>query len=110
VKLLLDQNLSSRLVEMLSIDFPQSTHVRFEGLATASDTEIWEYAKTHGYTIVSKDSDFHQRSVAIGAPPKVVWIQRGNCTTDDIAEILRTHVDGIRAFVQSEESAFLELQ
>jgi predicted nuclease of predicted toxin-antitoxin system len=39
---------------------------------TANGTEVWNYAAEHGYTIVSKDADFHQRSLVWGAPPKVV--------------------------------------
>lgn len=42
----------------------------------SSDTEVWNYAAEHGCTIVSKDADFHQRSLLLGAPPKVVWIDR----------------------------------
>ena len=109
MKLLLDQNLSYRLIELLSDAYPDSTHVRLEGLSTATDTEIWEYAKSHEYVIVSKDSDFHQRGLTFGAPPKVVWVERGNCTTDEIAHILRSHLKDMRQFVESEEAAFLVL-
>jgi len=47
VKFLFDQNLSYRLVDELSALFPESQHVRHVGLAGASDTKIWKYAKTH---------------------------------------------------------------
>ena len=109
MKLLFDQNLSYRSVDLLSDVFPQSTHVRLEGLATATDSEVWEFAQNHEYVIVSKDSDFHQRSLAVSSPPKVIWIQRGNCTTDEIARILRTHSKDIQRFVAARESTFLEL-
>ena len=49
---------------------------------------MWKYALTHGFTIISKDSDFHQLSFLHGHPPKVVWIRRGNCSTDEIALML----------------------
>jgi len=109
VKLLFDQNLSYRLVESLANLFPHSQHVRHIGLAGASDSAIWDYAKSHDFAIVSKDSDFHQRSLTFGPPPKVIWIQRGNCSTDDIIEILRSHAEDIHVFAESSESAFLEL-
>jgi predicted nuclease of predicted toxin-antitoxin system len=54
-----------------------------------SDTEVWNYAAEHGCTIVSKDADFHQRSLLLGAPPKVVWIRKGNCSASDTANSLR---------------------
>ena len=109
MKLLFDQNLSFRLVEALQTQFPASSHVRFELLGTATDTEIWDYAKVEGYIIVSKDSDFHQRSLTFGSPPKVIWIQRGNCSTDEIIAILQGHLPDIQRFVAEPEAAFLEL-
>jgi predicted nuclease of predicted toxin-antitoxin system len=40
--------------------------------------EVWSYAREHGFAILSKDSDFHQRSLLYGHPPKVVWVRKGN--------------------------------
>jgi len=71
VKLLLDQNLSPRLVAPLAELFPGTTHVRDAGLERASDRSVWEYARLHHYCILSKDADFHQLSFLYGAPPKV---------------------------------------
>ena len=84
MKFLFDENLSPRLVAGLSDVFPASVHVRDVGLARATDAAIWRYARGHDLAIVSKDSDFHQVSFLRGAPPKVIWIRRGNCTTADI--------------------------
>ncbi len=58
MKLLFDQNLSYRLPELLKTLYPDSAHVSSIGLRDASDSEIWDYAKEHGFVIVSKDSDF----------------------------------------------------
>ena len=49
-------------------------------------------------------------SFVYGYPPKVVWIQRGNCSTDDIADILTLRFPEISAFVTDTESAFLSLK
>lgn len=64
MKLLFDQNLSRHLVARLSDDFPDSAHVLSLGLDTSSDNDIWDYAGQHGYTIVSKDSDFRPAAPA----------------------------------------------
>jgi hypothetical protein len=45
VKLLLDENLSPRLVLRLSPLFSGLTHVREVGLKQAQDENIWEWAK-----------------------------------------------------------------
>ena len=107
MKLLFDENLSPRLVGTLSDFYPQSAHVDRVGLGGASDTEVWKYAKLHGFTLVSKDSDFHERSVLTGCPPKVVWIRRGNCTNRQIELILRNKVADIRTLIENPELAYL---
>ncbi len=109
MRLLLDQNLSHRLVGPLSHVFPGTTHVRLVGLERASDDAVWRYAKDNGYVIVSKDSDFHQRSLVEGLPPKVVWIQRGNCRTSEIELLMARNADALRAFALDPHATFLEL-
>jgi predicted nuclease of predicted toxin-antitoxin system len=76
------------------------------GLASADDAVVWAYAAAHGLTIVSKDADFHQLSFLRGAPPKAVWIRRGNCSTDDIERILRGQQADLLTFEEA-EAAFL---
>jgi len=110
VKLLFDQNLSPRLVKSLQDLYPGSVHVREVGLANASDESVWTYATQHGLTIISKDTDFHQRSFVFGYPPKVVWIRRGNCSTTEIETILRAHHADLQRFEQDTEGAFLALE
>ena len=85
MKLLFDHNLSYKLVGHLADLFPASEHVRNVNLHEADDRMVWEYARANGFAIVSKDEDFHQLSFLYGAPPKVVWVRLGNCTTTDIA-------------------------
>jgi predicted nuclease of predicted toxin-antitoxin system len=109
VKLLLDQNLSPRLARDLAALYPRSMHVRDVNLQAADDDTVWAYAATHGFSIVSKDADFHQRSFVLGHPPKVVWIRRGNCSTAEIEEILRVRQADVLAFEGDEQGAFLSL-
>jgi predicted nuclease of predicted toxin-antitoxin system len=109
VKLLLDRNLSPRLSRTLAAIYPDTTHVRDVGLQAADDDTVWAFASAHGFVIVSKDADFHQRSFVLGPPPKVVWIRRGNCSTVEIEEILRTRQADLLAFELEEHGAFLAL-
>jgi predicted nuclease of predicted toxin-antitoxin system len=109
VKLLFDQNLSYKLADRLADLFPDSTHVREVSLQEADDAVVWESAKQHGFVIVSKDSDFHQRSFVFGYPPKVIWVQLGNCTTTEVEQVIRKDFDAIKAFYEDTEAAFLVL-
>jgi len=89
--------------------FPESVHVQDAGLEMVDDSVVWGYARANGFVIVSKDSDFHERSVYSGAPPKVVWIKRGNCATDAIEELLRGHVGDVKKLLSDDDGRFLIL-
>ena len=98
MKLLFDQNLSPRLPQKLSDIFPNSMHVRDVGLRDSTDAEIWKYALQNDLTIVSKDSDFQQRSLLYGHPPKFVWLRVGNYPVKTVEELLRKHSISIHTF------------
>ena len=63
MKLLLDENLSDRIVPQILDLFPEATHVKAIGLKQANDSIISEWAKRHGFTLVSKDSDFTREAL-----------------------------------------------
>lgn len=109
MRLLFDHNLSPRLVRLLSDVYPECPHLRELGIDRSSDTEVWNYAVEHGYTIVSKDSDFYQRSLLLGAPPKLIWIRQGNCSVTDNADLLRQRFIAVENFHFREEKTFLAL-
>ena len=91
MKLLFDENLSPSLVQRLQDIFPGSQHVHDCSLGAADDALVWSYARANGFVIVSKDSDFHERGVLHGFPPKVIWLRTGNCTTTLAEKVIRAH-------------------
>jgi len=109
MKLLFDENLSPRLVTLLADLFPDSVHLREVGLARASDPMVWRYAIDHALMIVSKDEDFHHLSFLRGAPPKVIGINTGNCSTNVVFELLRDRFEQIQSFETDPTASFLAL-
>ena len=109
MKLLFDQNLSPKLVTRFADLFPDSRHVREVGLSESVDSDVWTFARENGFAIVSKDHDFVQLSLLLGAPPKVIRLQVGNCTTDKIESVLRSGYEAIGAFDRSAEASLLVL-
>ena len=107
MKLLFDENLAPRLAVALSNLYPGSIHIRDCGLRGAPDIDVWQYARENGFAIVSKDSDFAQRSFLQGGPPKVIWLRIGNCTTTRADFILRNAVERIETFIDGEESCLV---
>ena len=109
MKLLLDENLSDQIIHRIIDLYPGSEHVKTLGLINTDDAVIWEYAKTNGFVIVSKDSDFHQRSLLYGHPPKFIYLRIGNCPTSKITQILRDKLGTIIQFESSEIESLLVL-
>ena len=111
MKLLLDENLSDRIVYRIGDLYPESEseHVKTLGLVRTDDALIWKYAKENDFVIVSKDSDFHQRSLLYGHPPKFIYLRIGNSPTSRIVEILRNNFEIITEFVDSESESILVL-
>jgi predicted nuclease of predicted toxin-antitoxin system len=109
MKLLFDENLSPKLVLALDDLFPNSKHVDRLGLGSASDNQVWEYARAHGFAIISKDSDFQEISLLKGHPPKIIWLKRGNCTNKQIEIILRNKAEKIKTLLIDSETSLLVL-
>lgn len=66
MKLLLDQNLSRKLVQQLNQIFPGTVHVSSVLSETSEDRDIWRFAEVSGFVIVTKDDDFEQLSFCAG--------------------------------------------
>ena len=97
MKLLLDENISYRLVRVLDQVFPGTAHVTdIPGLK--GDRAIWEHAKDHGYTLVTFDTDFVQLAALRGAPPKVLLLTLRNPRHTAIASLLVLRKEQIERF------------
>jgi predicted nuclease of predicted toxin-antitoxin system len=94
VKLLLDENLSHKLVKRLADLYPGSAHVTTFNLLARPDREIWQFAQREDFVIVSTDADFYGLATTFGPPPKVVWLRRWTHPTRDAEFVLRR--DAIR--------------
>jgi predicted nuclease of predicted toxin-antitoxin system len=109
VKLLFDENLSPRLIRLVAVAFPGCVHVRDVGLKGHVDHDLWRYALDSGFVIVSKDTDFRDRSYVEGFPPKVIWLDVGNAGTEAIAHLLTAEHDRAIQFETDKEASILIL-
>lgn len=107
MKLLFDENLPASMVRRLADVFPGSAHVVSLGLGSVDDLALWVFAKESGFTLVTKDSDFHDICAVRGAPPKVVWLRIGNCSVNEIEQVLRSAVLDLRALDEDSEASEL---
>ena len=109
MKLLLDENLSRRLVPFLQAEFPDSTQVVLAGLERATDMAIWAYARDHGYVIVTRDADYEELSTIHGCPPRVIWIRGENMPKAAILNLLLANREVIEDALSEDGIACVEL-
>ncbi len=109
MKLLLDENLSRRIIPFLQSAFPGSSQVALLNLEGATDSEIWQYAKTNDFVIVSRDSDFQERSLVTGHPPQVVWLKIPNRSKTVVLNILLDHHMEIEQALIGQDHACVEI-
>jgi predicted nuclease of predicted toxin-antitoxin system len=109
MRLLFDQNISHRILKVLSERFLGSSSVKNENLINSLDKAIWEFAKESNYTIVTQDSDFNDLNLLNGFPPKVIWIRAGNIKTDELAKILEDHFYELEEFEKNSNYGCFEI-
>ena len=98
MKLLLDHNLSPKLIVKLGDIFEDIGHIEHFGMSESEDRDVWEFARRHDYTIITKDSDFHDMSILRGPPPQLIWLRCGNSSTIMIEKLIREHLTQIVEF------------
>jgi predicted nuclease of predicted toxin-antitoxin system len=99
LKLLVDANLSPRLIRRIEDLFPGSMHVFDTDLARFTpDIRIWEFARSDGFAILTADSDFVALSRDRGSPPQIIRIENCSLRTSAVEELLRHNAIRIAAF------------
>ena len=89
MKILLDANISWKLVNKLKPIFGECAHVDLIGLdVPVEDIDIWNYALDNGYIIITKDNDFVNLLELNGFPPKIVLLKTGNNSSRTLMELL----------------------
>ena len=111
MKLLLDANISWRLVSILKEHFGECVHVDdiHELAFSEKDSKIWQYAKDNGYNIVTCDNDFNEIAALKGFPPKIVLLRTGNCSRKFMSNLLIQSKQIIEEFLESDEYGLLEI-
>jgi predicted nuclease of predicted toxin-antitoxin system len=101
MNLLFDQNISFRIEKKLTSDHLVAKHVSSVGLNNVDDLAIWNFAKKEGFVIVTFDSDFYDISIINGCPPKIIWLRKGNMTTNEVMNLIVEKNLLIRNFIMN---------
>ncbi len=79
MKLLVDENLSPRIADLLRDGGLEATHLLEQGLGGAPDTDVSALAIAEGRAIISADSDFTTLlALSRGTAPSLVLLRSGD--------------------------------
>jgi len=109
VRLLLDQNISRRIVPGLQADYPGSSQVALLGLELAADSAIWRFALENDFVIVTKDADFQEIGSIRGSPPRVIWIRLGNVDNQGVLSALIENRARIESIFEQDVADCIEI-
>jgi predicted nuclease of predicted toxin-antitoxin system len=73
MKILIDQNISFRIVAQIEQSFTTVSHVKSLNLIDENDYKIFLFARQNGYdAILTLDEDFYNILLEHNPPPKVI--------------------------------------
>ena len=109
MKLLFDQNISPKILKLLSEYTLDCQQVRFVDLENAADMQIFQFAKANYFSIVTFDLGFIDLNGLYGTPPKIIYLNTGNMTTKRISELITDNILKIKYYLDSDSDEILEL-
>ena len=109
MKLLIDENISYRIIKLINKHIPNSIHVSSIRKNRFSCLDIWLYAKDNDYIIVTYDEDFYEWQSLRDYPPKIIWFRFGNSNTEIIADKLINNIEQIKKFYKNKDIGLLEI-
>lgn len=110
MKILVDQNISFRLVAHLTDAFSEVEHIKAFDLIDSNDYQIFMFARQQGYSaVLTQDEDFYSLLLEHGTPPKVIWLRVGNCSTMFLSEVILRNAGIIESFLKETGQDCLEI-
>lgn len=109
MKLLLDENISRRVVPFIQDLYPESTQVALVGLENTGDKLIRQYAIDNGFVIVTKDADYYDMTVLYWQPPKLIWLKMGNQSKAATIKTLQDNHHAIEQALIVHDKACIEI-
>jgi predicted nuclease of predicted toxin-antitoxin system len=110
MKVLIDQNISHRIVPEIAFLFAELSHVKDMVWMNWEDYRIFMSARKLQYVaIITLNEDFNKLLLQHGTPPKLIWLKSGNCSTGQLARLIISHREAILNFLTSDTFDCLEL-
>lgn len=93
MKILIDANLSWRLIRFFDKHNIEAVHVNRLRGAPLDDNDIWLHAKQHGYVILTQDVDYSALVEQDASGPSVISLRTGNLSNSRVELLLAVYFD-----------------
>lgn len=108
MRVLLDQNLSPKLIHNLADLLPGLQSVYDHELVGASDLVLFRWARKMGFAaVLSADRDLVELAQRIGPPPKIIRIEQCDFPSKIIEQLIRREAIRIFDFLASSRAVLL---
>jgi len=98
-RLLIDENLPFSLGVRLGLGYIHASQIAEQ----ASDSLLWQWARENDYVVLTRDTDFFDRLLRHGPPPKVIWIRLGNIRKNDLLRVMEARWPAIEQQIRSHD-------
>ncbi|MDP1659398.1 MAG: DUF5615 family PIN-like protein [Methylotenera sp.] len=96
----LPPSLAAWLAEQFSVN---AVALRDIGLRDAEDDEIFKVARLQNAVVITKDSDFVDLVLRLGAPPQILWITCGNVSNIHLRKLLSATFESAHQMLKNGE-------
>lgn len=87
----------------------EAIHLRDVNMMTATDYEVFAFARSKKAILVSKDADFVEILEEKGPPPQLIWLTIGNTANANLQAVFKKHLPSALALLNS-GSPIVEIQ
>jgi predicted nuclease of predicted toxin-antitoxin system len=106
MKIWIDAQLSPAIAAWINrtYDDIEAQSVRAVGLRDATDSKIFEEARSQNVVVMSKDNDFTNLIERHGPPPQIIWVTCGNTSNAKMRQILSKTLPKAKELLDQEEA------
>ena len=108
MRILLDQNLSPKLIRKLADIFPGLESVYHHNLIGTADPLIFRWTQQQGiHVIINSERDFVELAERLGSLPKVICIRKCDFPSSVIEQLIRREAIRLYDFLQSDRAVLI---
>ena len=109
MKFLCDVHISVKVVKFIKSRGYECLHVKniLDGTRT-KDKEICKFADAYDYIVITKDSDFRNSFFVLNSPLKLIKINLGNISNNELIDIINANLDKFKIYF-TEKSKIIEI-